>query len=470
MGKAGRWLRSFLVGKKDGGGRRGEKQQHGGGGGGGGDATPAVEVVVVASPREKKRWSFRRSSASAAAMGKPASATSPSTPEPSVSGLASVSERARDVELEEQSKHAMAVAVETAAAGQAAAEVMRLAAEDAEVAAAVRIQATYRGYLARKALCALRGLVKLQALIRGNLVRKQATATLRRMQALLVAQARLRAQRMRMLEEEDDDVHGHGHHPSHRRSSPHHPRHRRSYEMDRSGEEHAKIVEVDVGEPAPRRGRSSCSVAASESRERRMAEYGYYAQCSPAPSSSATAAFTELAAASPPRDASYGGHFDDFPPFEPATARSSPYVPPSPAAAAGGEFFPNYMANTQSSRAKARSQSAPRQRTEPHLPPPLPHLERQPSRRRGGVPRSVKMQRSSSHVGVPAAAAAAHGYHHHLYNYNYGQYPWSVKLDRSSASLKDSECGSTTSSVLTAATTVGYCRSLVGFDLHKGHY
>ncbi|XP_015613760.1 protein IQ-DOMAIN 19 isoform X1 [Oryza sativa Japonica Group] len=485
MGKAGRWLRSFLAGKKDGGGRRsGERQQHGGG-----DATPAVEVAA-ASTREKKRWSFRRSSASAsaAAMGKPAAVTAPSTPEPSVSGLASVSERARDVaDLEGQSKHAMAVAaVATAAEGD------DVSASAVEVVAAVMIQATYRGYLARKALCALRGLVKLQALIRGNLVRKQATATLRRMQALLVAQARLRAQRMRMLEEEeDDDVHGHGHH-HHRRSSPHHPRHRRSYvsrarlpsrrrgnfsyvhalqEMDRSGEEQAKIVEVDVGEPAPpRRGRSSCSVAASESRERRMAEYGYYAQCSPAPSSSA---FTAAAAASPPRDASYSGHFDDFSPFEPATARSSPYIPPSPGGGGGGgggEFFPNYMANTQSSRAKARSQSAPRQRTEPHLPqppPPPPHFERQPSRRRGGgVPRSVKMQRSSSHVGVPAA----HGYHHH-HLYSYGQYPWSVKqLDRSSASLKDSECGSTTSSVLTAATTVGYCRSLVGLDLHRGHY
>jgi hypothetical protein len=56
---------------------------------------------------------------------------------------------------------------------------------------------------ARKALCALRGLVKLQALIRGHLVRKQARATLRRMQALLMAQTRLRAQRMRMLEDED---------------------------------------------------------------------------------------------------------------------------------------------------------------------------------------------------------------------------------------------------------------------------
>jgi len=41
--------------------------------------------------------------------------------------------------------------------------------------------------------------VKLQALIRGHLVRKQAKATLRCMQALVTAQARARAQRIRMV-------------------------------------------------------------------------------------------------------------------------------------------------------------------------------------------------------------------------------------------------------------------------------
>ncbi|KAM7519460.1 hypothetical protein LguiB_018422 [Lonicera macranthoides] len=112
----------------------------------------------------------------------------------------------------EQSKHAIAVAAATAAAAdaavaaaQAAVAVVRLTSRggrdntenDREKWAAVKIQSNFRGYLSRKALRALKGLVKLQALVRGYLVRKQAAATLFSIQALIRAQATVRAQRAR---------------------------------------------------------------------------------------------------------------------------------------------------------------------------------------------------------------------------------------------------------------------------------
>ncbi|CAN8254846.1 unnamed protein product [Cochlearia groenlandica] len=106
-------------------------------------------------------------------------------------------------------KHAMAVAIATAAAAeaavaaaQAAAKVVRLAGYNhrhtEEDSAAVLIQSHYRGYLARRALRALKGLVRLQALVRGNHVRKQAHMTMKCMQALVRVQGRVRARRLQV--------------------------------------------------------------------------------------------------------------------------------------------------------------------------------------------------------------------------------------------------------------------------------
>ncbi|KAM3761669.1 hypothetical protein ACB098_01G285800 [Castanea mollissima] len=64
--------------------------------------------------------------------------------------------------------------------------------------AATKAQAAFKGYLARRAFRALKGIIRLQALIRGHLVRRQAVATLRCMQGIVKLQACIRGRKVRL--------------------------------------------------------------------------------------------------------------------------------------------------------------------------------------------------------------------------------------------------------------------------------
>ncbi|XVE75333.1 hypothetical protein DITRI_Ditri12bG0086100 [Diplodiscus trichospermus] len=156
------------------------------------------------TPKSKKTW-----------FGKGKDLGPVSLPEESEVAASPSSEDVKVTEAEnEQSKnaysvaHATAMAAEAAAAAaQAAAEVVRLTfvpqylRKSKEEIAAIKIQSAFRGYLARRVLRALRGLVRLKSLIQGQSVKRQATTSLRCMQTLARVQSQICARRIRMSEE-----------------------------------------------------------------------------------------------------------------------------------------------------------------------------------------------------------------------------------------------------------------------------
>ncbi|KAM7273513.1 hypothetical protein ACFE04_028177 [Oxalis oulophora] len=152
MGKASKWMINFLLGKRD------EKKNKKESSFSGEFATSNSTAIITASSIYKRRWSFGKSS---------------------------------KTERSHKSSKSQNVAAVTS----------KHAARPKE-AAATKIQAAFRSYLARRALYALKGLVKLQALVRGHLVRKQTTSTLRQMHALMAIQVRARFHRIQMADQE----------------------------------------------------------------------------------------------------------------------------------------------------------------------------------------------------------------------------------------------------------------------------
>lgn len=382
---------------------------------------------------------------------------------------------------EDPNKHAVAVAAATAAvaeaavaAAQAAAEVVRLTSSGRcvnnsvanvsgslglrEDLAAVKIQAAFRGYLARRALRALKALVRLQALVRGHIERKRTAEWLHRMQALLRAQSRARAGRAQISESS---------HSSSKSSRFHHPgpatpekfehairarsgKYEQSSILKRTGskckgraigdpdaahlslnwserrmddqtwdhqvplagtgtiddDKSDKILEIDTGKPhiTPKRRNlfhsSHLSLSADQySHSFTTTKDSTAHQTVPSPSSCEVQSLSPLKFSHVVEEALCTA--ENSPQFYSASSRggSSKRSPFTPSRSDGSRNFiigyygyPNYMCNTESSKAKARSLSAPKQR---------PQYERSSSTRRYSVfgfgePRSSSAQHASA--------------------------------------------------------------------------
>ncbi|XP_065854657.1 protein IQ-DOMAIN 19-like [Euphorbia lathyris] len=209
-----------------------------------------------------------------------------------------------------------------------------------EHASATRIQAVFRSYLAKKALCALRALVKIQALVRGHLVRKQTTATMRQMHALMSIQVRARFQRIQMAEESSQlavrsqsSRHANFSHETGLRGAYKEATNWNIYETERV----LKHKHDYLSSSAKRREHRPRKYYSGElSISKRDQEYEF--SFSTAHNSPQIRSPTATAI---PGRASFTYHKPD-------------YEHPVPS--------PNYMSNTESSKAKVRSQSEPRQR------------------------------------------------------------------------------------------------------------
>lgn len=328
----------------------------------------------------------------------------------------------------ERNKHAIAVAAATAAvaeaalaAAHAAAEVVRLTSSGVagssnkarglrlpEEIAAVKIQSAFRGYLARRALRALKALVKLQALVRGHIVRKKTADMLRRMQTLVRLQTKARASRVHLS---SDNLHSFKSSLSHypvpeEYEQPHHvystkfggssilkrcssnsnfrkiesekPRFgsnwldhwmqensvsqtKNASSKNRHTDEHKidRILEVDTWKPQLNKNENNVSSMSNESPSKHSTKAQNRSLSLKFHKAKEEVAASRTADNSPQTFSASSRNGS-------GVRRNTPFTPTRSECSwsflGGYSGYPNYMANTESSRAKVRSQSAPRQR------------------------------------------------------------------------------------------------------------
>ncbi|KAF0906822.1 hypothetical protein E2562_013222 [Oryza meyeriana var. granulata] len=323
-----RWLKKLLTGQKE--AHEGLKEN------------PAVSDLSDGANMEKRRWSFAKHRRSGVDGGRrPSEAAAAAT----VAAVAAEPSAVRPCHCGE---------VENARARRES--------------AAIVIQKAYRGYLARKALRALRSLVKLQALVRGYLVRKQAATTLHRLQALMRLQASsraaTRASYRKSMEQEKVPVE-----ETRLKTAPEHRR-RLSDSMDSNYERSPRIVEMDT-----------CHLRSRSSRITSRHSRDHSSDClTPAPMPPPLSCSSPMSVKQPPRLSIQRSHHDERArdTRHAKTAHNTPRLgcaPPygsSPAKSVDGMarrlshrdalVSPRYMAGTASSAARTRCQSAPRQR------------------------------------------------------------------------------------------------------------
>ncbi|XP_024025206.1 protein IQ-DOMAIN 14 [Morus notabilis] len=303
MGKASKWMRNFLMGKKE------DKKKI--------NTAFSLEYQSTkmesqpGTPKVRKKWSFRK-----------------------LSGKGASYKLSKSFDSIDASKLPVQAPAESMAR-QNHIEALVAIRGHVENAAATKIQAAFRSYLARRALHALKGLVKLQALVRGHIVRKQTASTLKRMHALMSIQVRARVHRIQMAEEAQIVVRSQS---SMENGFPHDNRKRASInpnetrQISKSTSDHLNHAQIE------RINTTLNSEPLSISKRHQYEEYCF--------STAENSPRSYMTIKADPRTASF-------------TRQEPNYQDPM---SYGYRFSPNYMTNTESSRAKVRSQSEPKRR------------------------------------------------------------------------------------------------------------